>query len=180
VRKQIGKKREALDAIRKSLDASEAMLADNPRDDQVKTDLAQESVLLIDLLLANGATAEARERTQRAIATLRPLAITPDSKRYYLVNYVFLLVNSPFAQPGGIDEILTLARKAVDLMQREDPETLDLLAKAYDRAGRPQEAVAAEQKAVALLPAPTPGRPIDERRKALDATLRALQAKSVK
>jgi tetratricopeptide (TPR) repeat protein len=180
VQKQIGKKQEALANCRRSLDASEAMLAENPQNEQFKIDIAQETVLLVDLLIANGQRDEARERTARAIAGLKPLAMAADPNRYYLVDCVALLVGTPFPQFATSEETLALARKAVEMMRGEDPETLDLLAKACDRAGLPAEAVAEEQKAIALLPASQPGRPRDERRRALDETLGALQAKAAR
>jgi serine/threonine protein kinase len=178
VESQMGKKQEALANCRKSLDLSEAMLAESPQDGQTKTDIAQETVLMVDLLSDNGLRDEARERTARELARLRPLALAANPDLYYLVDYVKLLLSTPLPHLATVQEALSLARKAVDLMHGEDPETLDLLAKVYDRAGLARDAVAAEQKAIAVLPSPQPGRPPDERRRALDQTLARLQSKA--
>jgi non-specific serine/threonine protein kinase/serine/threonine-protein kinase len=178
VQQRMGKMQEALANARQSLAASEVMAADNPQDSQTKIDILQETVLLVDLLLANGQRDEARERTKRTLKDIKPLATAPEANRYYLVDYVALLVNTPFPEFATADEKVELARRAVTLMRGADVETLDLLAKAYDHAGRPQEAVATEQKAVGLLPPPQPGRPTDERRRALDETLAGMQSRA--
>jgi tetratricopeptide (TPR) repeat protein len=180
VQQQTGKTKEGLVNCRKSLEATEAMLPEDPQNEQFKIDIAQETVLLVDLLIANGERDEARERTANAIARLKPLALAADPNRYYLLDCVTLLVGPQFAQFATADDTIMLATKAVDMMQGEDPETLDLLARAYDHAGRAQDAVAEEQKAIAHLPPLVPGRPRDQRRHALDDNLARFQANVAK
>ena len=180
VQKRIGKKKEALANCRQSLDASEAMHQESPQDGQTRTDIAQETVLLVDLLRENGQPDEAREQTKRALADLKPLALAANPKRTYLVDYVALLVGTAPAPFATAEEAIKFAKTAVDFMKGADPETLDLLAKAYDHAGRTEDAIAAEQKAIAQLPPLEPGRPTDQRRRELDETLATLQAKAAK
>jgi tetratricopeptide (TPR) repeat protein len=180
VQKRIGRKKEALANCRQSLESSKAMQAESPQDDQTKTDIAQETVLLVDLLRENGQPDEAREQTKRALADLKPLALAANPKRTYLVDYVALLVGTAPAPFATAEEAIKFAKTAVDFMKGADPETLDLLAKAFDRAGRVADAVAVEQKAIAQLPPLDPGRPMDQRRRELDETLATLQAKAAK
>jgi len=121
-------------------------------------DIAQEKVLLVDLLLANGSRAEAYGETARAAAYLKPLAQTDPPNRYYLADYVTILAATLFPEFASADETLAYSRKAVDLLHSEDPETLDLLAQSWRRSGNPEEALVAERKAIALLLPPRPGR----------------------
>ena len=97
--------------------------------------------------------------------------------RYYLVDYVTILAGTPFAEFASAEETLAYARKAVDLMHGEDPETLDLLAQSWRRAGNLEEAIAAEQKALALLPPAKPGQ-VPEMRRKLHANLDALKSQA--
>jgi serine/threonine protein kinase/tetratricopeptide (TPR) repeat protein len=180
VQQKMGKRQEALANCRRSLENSKSILAESPQDGQAKTDIAQERVLLVSLLLANGQRDEAREQTEGALTELKPLAQAADPDLYYLVDYVALLVGTPFTQFATAEETISHARKAMELMKGVDPETLDLLAKAYDRAGRVVDAIAAEQKAIEVLPRLDPGRPTDGRRGALAQTLAGLQAKAAK
>ena len=93
------------------------------------------------------------------------------------MDYITILVGTPFAEMASAGETLAYARKAAGLMHGRDPETLDLLAQACLRAGKPEEALAAEQKAIALLPAARPG-PVPEMRRKLEAALATLEARA--
>jgi tetratricopeptide (TPR) repeat protein len=177
IQKRTGKAAEALRNCRGSLAASEALRAEDPANVLYRIDVAQEKVLLIDLLLTAGDRAEARAETARAVAYLKPLAQADPPNRYYLVDYVTILVGTPFAEFASADETLAYAQKAADLMHRADPETLDLLAQACLRAGKPEDAIGAERKAIALLPPAKPG-PVPEMRRKLAAALGALQAQA--
>jgi tetratricopeptide (TPR) repeat protein len=174
IQRRTGKPKEALENCRGSLVASEALRAEDPKNVLYGIDVAQEKVLLIDLLLTGGERAEARAETTSAVAYLKPLVESDPPNRYYLVDYVTILVGTPFPEFASADETLAYAQKAVDLMQGQDPESLDLLAQAYRRAGKRGEAIAAERKAMALLPAAKPG-PVPEMRRKLAARLDALQ-----
>jgi len=177
IQKRIGKPTEALRNCRGALTASEALRAEDPKNVLYGIDVAQERVLLVDLLLAAGDRAEAHTETVQAVAYLKPLASGDPPNRYYLVDYVTILTGTPFREFASADETLAYAQKAVNLMHGEDPETLDLLAQAYGRAGKREDAVSAEQKALALLPPAKPG-PVPEMRRKLTAELDALQAQA--
>lgn len=177
IQKRTGKPKEALQNCRLSLAASEALHSEDPRNVLYSIDVAQERVLLIDLLVTAGDRPQAHAETARAVAFLKPLAQADPPDRYYLVDYVTILVGTPFAEFASPEETLAYARKAVDLMHGADPETLDLLAQACRRAGRFQDALAAEQNAIALLPPAHPG-PVPEMRRKLAAALGTLQAQA--
>jgi non-specific serine/threonine protein kinase/serine/threonine-protein kinase len=177
IQKRTGKGAEALENCRRSLAASQALHGEDPRNVLFGIDVAQEQVLLIDLLLTSGGRAEAHAETARAVAYLKPLAQAEPPNRYYLVDYVTILTGTPFPEFASADETLAYARRAVDQDRGTDPETLDLLAQACRRAGKPADALAAEQKAVALLPPANPG-PVPEMRRKLTAALEALQAQA--
>jgi tetratricopeptide (TPR) repeat protein len=175
IQKRTGKPKEALENCRRSLAASETLHAEDPGNVLYGIDVAQEKVLLIDLLLTGGDRSAARAETARAVAYLKPLAQADPPNRYYLVDYVTILAGTPFPEFASADQTLAYARKAVDLMHGADPETLDLLAQACRRARKLEDAIAAEQKAIALLPPAKPG-PVPEMRRKLAAALAALQA----
>jgi tetratricopeptide (TPR) repeat protein len=177
IQKRTGKTTDALRNCRESLAASDELHAEDPKNLLYGIDVAQEKVLLIDLLLTGGERAEARAETARAVAYLKPLAQADPPNRYYLVDYVTILAGTPFTEFASADETLAYAQKAANLMHGEDPETLDLLAQAWRRVGKLQDAIASEQKALALLPPAKPG-PVPEMRRKLTATLEALQTQA--
>jgi tetratricopeptide (TPR) repeat protein len=177
IQKRTDKPADALLNCRRSLEASEALHAEDPKNVLYGIDVAQEKVLLVDLLLAGSDPAAARAETARAVAYLRPLAAAEPPNRYYLVDYVTILAGTPFREFASPAETLAWARKAVDLMRGTDPESLDLLAQACRRAGSLEEAIAAEQKAIALLP-PAQSGPVPEMRRKLTATLAEFQSQS--
>jgi serine/threonine protein kinase len=172
IQKRTGKAKEALESCRRSLASSEALRAEDPKNNLYGIDVAQERVLLIDILLTDKNTREARKETATALAYLKPLALVDNPDRYYLIDYVTILATTPFPDLASSEETVRLAAKAA---QDADPETLDLLAKAYARANRMSEAVATEGKAIALLPPAKQG-PTPEIRRKLEASLEAFRA----
>jgi len=178
VQKRTGKPKEALASCRHSLAISEALLADDPKNSQFAIDVVQEKVLLIDLLLAAGERSAARTETARLLAHLSSLVTAQRPSLYYLASYLAVVDSTPFPEFWKAEDAIAIARKAVDMTRGADPESLDLLARAYGRAGNLIEAVATEQKAIALLPAAKAGRPVPETRRKLEATLRELEQQS--
>jgi tetratricopeptide (TPR) repeat protein len=164
-----GDPEKALLSCRHALGLSEALQGEDPKNSQYGIDIAQEKVLLIDLLLAAGQQAEARQTTALTLAQLKAPAHDSNPSIYYLVDYLKLLLETPFIELRAGEDALALAHKAVGMTR--DTETLDLLAKAYRQAGQVDEAVATEKAAIALLPPLPPGRPSPEIRVKLNATL---------
>jgi len=175
VQQRTGKPREALENSRHSLALSQALLRNDPLDALLGIDVAQEYVLLLDLLVA-GRQPDAHAETAHAVAYLKPLAHAPRATLYYVVDYSKILVATPFPEFLNGEDLIALARRAVTMST--DSETLDILARAYQRAGRFAEAIEAAQRALAALPPPPPaGRPVPEVRRKLEASLVSLQAR---
>jgi tetratricopeptide (TPR) repeat protein len=172
VEKRAGKTEDALNTVRRSLALSQALKAADPKNREYSIDIAQEKVLLIDLLLAGGKKEEARTETAATLAWLRPLVEGSDNL-YYLTDYVALLDDTPFKEFAQTEDAVAVARKAVAITK--DSETLDLLARALQRAGNFKDAVEAELQAIALLPPAQKGRPVSETRQTLESALVAMQ-----
>ena len=169
VQKREGKIRDALANCHKSLEISKGVRAEDSTNDLAGADMAQEYVLLIDLLQASNQRAEAHNETAHAVEFLKPLQMRAGQYHYYyLVDYVTLLVTMPFPEFSSAEERLSLARKAVEVTR--DYETLDLLAQAYDLADRAGDAIA-------MLPPSKPGGKTAENRKKLTDNLQKFQRK---
>ena len=82
-----------------------------------------------------------------------------------------MLVTTPFPEFRNDAAALRYASLAVQMTARKDPESLDLLARAFARNGRPAEAVAAEREALALLPSATLDGVDPEPRKSMQSNL---------
>ena len=178
VEKRAGKTEDAVNWVRRSLAISQALSAADPKNSQYSIDIAQEKVLLIDLLLADGKKEEARTETAATLAWLRPLVHSDKPSLIYLADYVALLDDTPFKELAQGEDAVALARQAVEMTGRKDSETLDLLARALQRSGNFKEAAEAEQQALALLPPAQTGRPVPETRQKLQSTLAAIQTAS--
>jgi non-specific serine/threonine protein kinase/serine/threonine-protein kinase len=177
VQKRIGKLPQALDSVRKSLGITEDLLEKDPRNRQFQLDFHQALVLLIDVLHKSGNNREARLQTVRALGFLKPLVTERDALEPQVEDYVWLLVTTPFPDLEDNPAALRYARKVVALTRAKDPQTLDVLARAYAKNSDFANAAAVERKAVALLPPfdPTHGAP--ELRKMLEANVTRFEAK---
>jgi len=176
IQKREGKIADALQSCEKSLLASEALLAADPRNDHYRDQVTGERLLNIELLLAGKRQAEARALTIRTLADLRPLA--HEGNYRYLLYYLTLLVNPSYSDPAGADDAISLARQAVEISKGRDAEALDLLARALEREEDFTEAAQQEQKALALLPPAASGKTASEIRRKISQSLTALQAKA--
>jgi len=176
VQKRSAKTTEALASCRRSLAISEELLAADPKNSQFAIDVVQEKALLIELLLAAHDSKTARPETERLLLQLKPLIADAKPSIYYLASYLSVVIATPFADLWRADEAISAARKAVDITAGADPESLDLLARAYGRAGRLAEAAATEQKAISLLPAVREGKPVPEQRAKLEHALEEFKA----
>jgi len=179
VQQRAGEFTDALISSRKSLEISEPLAARDPKNEQFQIDLAQEKVLLIDLLLQNGRREEARRETLAALALLNPKVREEKPSLYYLTDYLAILDNTPFRDLVVSAEAVRLAKKGVAMTRGQDSETLDLLAKALEGAGNREDAMATEKRALALLPPAQPGKPIMEPRRALEATLASMGQRKI-
>lgn len=171
IQKRAGSAAEALATCRDALDESLALWQDDSRNSVHQHDIANARLLLIDLLSDSGRSAEARAVTVAATQDLRPMAHAANPTSYLLTDYVTLLVTTRFPELTGNEDTLALARKAVELTERGDPETMDLLARAYHRAGNSTQAAETEKKAIGLLPPQREGRPKTLMRREMEARL---------
>ena len=92
-----GKTAEALASMRRSLAMTEALLADDPKDERLQLDRQQGLVKEIELLSANSLTDEARTETKRALAIMKPLA-DQSTQFQHAEDYAQLLSTTPFAE----------------------------------------------------------------------------------
>jgi hypothetical protein len=82
------------------------------------------------------------------------LADRPEASSDELSDYVSIVLSCSPGHPCDAVAALPYARRIVDKSREQDAESLETLAFTYFQAGDPADAVAAEQKAVALV-APT-------------------------
>ena len=90
-------------------------------------------------LAKTGRTAEAVDELRQAV-TLRPDSVE------YRINLGYALGVS-----GNVPEALTEFQKAVELSGGKDWRSLDMLATAYYKSGRPADAIQAERQALELV-----------------------------
>jgi eukaryotic-like serine/threonine-protein kinase len=155
VQQHNGKSAEALRSMHRSLQMTETLLAEDPKDDQKQLDRQQGLMKEIDLLIANGRTTEARAETKSALGIMKPLAV--ESARFQRVqDYAHLLATTPFDELRDDEAALHFARKAVQMTHESDPDVLHTLALAYQRSGDLARALETEKEALALLPAGAP------------------------
>ncbi|HEY6342365.1 MAG TPA: protein kinase [Bryobacteraceae bacterium] len=163
------KKAEALDDIRSARSITRDLLSHDQLNERSRVDETQETVLLIGLLNETGRKEQARHETAAALAKLEPLIHAETPNLFYLTDYVSILDDTLFPEFVKSRNVVETARKAA--AAGKDWETLDLLARALERAGNLGEAAETETKALNLLPPAKPGRPKPENRKNLEESL---------
>jgi serine/threonine protein kinase len=155
VQQHNGKSAEALVSMRKSLEMTEALLAEDPKDEIYQIDRQRGLMKEIELLAANHLTGEARAETKRALEIMKPLA-EQSTQFQHAEDYAQLLATTPFDDLRNDAAALKYARKAVSMTQESDPDVLHALALAYERSGDARHAIEADNKALALLPTGAP------------------------
>ena len=155
VQQHNGRSEEALASMRTSLQMTDSLLLDDPKDEQKQLDRQQGSMKEIELLLENHRLEEARAETKRALAIMKPLA-DGSTQFQHAEDYAQLLATTPFAELRDDTAALRYARKAVSMTHESDPDVLHALALAYERNGDTRHAMEADNKALALLPAGAP------------------------
>jgi len=146
---------EALASMRRSLQMTETLLSEDPKDEHKQLDRQQGLVREIELLVENHRTEEARAETKRALGIMKPLA-DQSTQFQHAEDYAQLLATTPFAELRDDAAALQYARKAVSMTHEADPDVLHALALAYDRNGDKRRAIEADNKALAMLPAGAP------------------------
>jgi eukaryotic-like serine/threonine-protein kinase len=144
---------EALASYTKGLEIAETLAREDPQNRQARTDYHIALGRLADIFFAVGRRDEARSLAQRALTFLRTIVDLPDASQYDVYNYAWILVTTPFEPLRNPSAAEKYADKAVRMTDGSDPRMLDLLARAYDSAGKARHAVETEAKALKLLPA---------------------------
>jgi tetratricopeptide (TPR) repeat protein len=150
--KTAGKNDEAVDSFRQALKITESLASEDPKNTEYKRDLHITLGRLADALYAAGKQQEARRATEQALQVLRPMVDAPGASDYEIYQYCWLLLTTPFQDLRAPSLARHYAEQLVQATAGKDPNTLDLLARAYAGAGDFARAVETETKAVALLP----------------------------
>jgi tetratricopeptide (TPR) repeat protein len=169
--KSVGKISAALASAEKGRAISEALLATDPKNQQYQLDLPEALKLEIELDLLAGRQAAARRQTERVLRFLEPIVNSPAASETLLFDYSSILTETPFRDQQNSDAALNSATRAVALTHEVDPEMLEALALALDKAGKRAQAAGMIQKAIALLPPTRPGDPIPQLRSTLEREL---------
>ena len=112
--------------------------------------------------------------TERALRVLRPIVDAPGASFNETYNFGWLLLTTPFQDLQDPALAKGYAAKLVSSSKEKDPNTLDLLARAYFGTGDAKQAVETETKALALLPANTQS----DARKELESNLAKFRARA--
>jgi eukaryotic-like serine/threonine-protein kinase len=151
VQQYAGRSADALQSIRRSLQMTEALTLEDPKDEQKQIARQQALMREIELLSENHLTEEARSETKRALAIMKPLA-EQSVLFQHAEDYAQLLSTTPFTELHDDAAALQFARKAVAMTRETDPDILHALALAYERNGDTRHALEADNKALAMLP----------------------------
>src|SRR5262249_54899875 len=127
----------------------------DPENVQAQRDVTVALGRMADALIGAGRQSSARPVTERALRMLAPLVNAPHPSEMDLQQYAWILVTTPFADLRDASAALRSSQKAVAITNGTDPAMLDLLARALAANQNLTEAIATEEKALALLPAGT-------------------------
>jgi tetratricopeptide (TPR) repeat protein len=96
--------------------------------------------------------ARSKNLFRESLEAYRQLAEAPQSAMIDWNEYANALNECPFPDLRLTTDAVRFAQKAVEATQSKNPGALDTLAWAYHRAGRKDEAIATQRKAISLLP----------------------------
>jgi len=128
-----------------------SLAAAQPSNLQVRAHLAGALVRLGDLLSKAGDRSEGPSLIARGVAAQKSLADRREASSDEMSDYVSMLLSCNPGRPCDAAAALPYARRMVGKSREQDPESLETLALTYWQAGDPADAVATEQKAVALV-----------------------------
>jgi eukaryotic-like serine/threonine-protein kinase len=148
-----GRYKESAENCQSAIRVLDSLLYDDPNNQQYQRDLISALDLLASADEETKQTELGRPLIVRALTLLKPLVDQPQPMVHDLHEYAWILLTTPFRDLRDPTKALAAARKAVKLTNQRSPAVLDLLARALDANGNPEEAVPIEQRALALLPA---------------------------
>jgi non-specific serine/threonine protein kinase/serine/threonine-protein kinase len=155
-----GRKREAIDRFRTGVRIYDSL----PELTDTLRYLRTEVLMRIASLHAElGEHQEAAARARECVTALRLLAGRPESPATYSITLAELLSGSVAKQVRDPQEAIVYAERAV-AKQPDAVANNDILADCYHRAGRTADAVKSLERALALMPPPKPGAPVNRSR----------------
>lgn len=144
---------EAEKQFRQGLRILDQLMAEDPPNRQYQRDCVATLVRLSNLLVNEpGRRAEARQLSVRALDLLRPLVASPQGTDFDIQLYTYMLVAAPFKDLRNPAEALPYAQRSAQKSGGNNPQVLDILARAYYGIGNRARAIETEKKALALVP----------------------------
>ncbi len=147
----------ALDSYRRAVDVFDGLLVANPVNQRIRTLLSYLLLRRSPTLLRAGQPGDASASTHRGLALLKAQAERPTAGPTDLNEYAFWLLTCVPESERRPSEALRFARRAVET--QANPVYLDTLALAYFQTGAADEAVKTDERALAMLPPTTGGKP---------------------
>jgi serine/threonine protein kinase/predicted negative regulator of RcsB-dependent stress response len=147
-----GKEADAVASFQEAVKINEALLAEDPKNSQYRRDLRLALERLAETLVMLKRMNEARMAFQRVLNMLKPIVDSPDAPFYETYQYCWILLTTPFRDLQNPALARHYAEILVKTTHQKDPNTLDLLARAYFANGDASQAEKAESLALTLLP----------------------------
>lgn len=168
---RLSKTPEALHCYRRVAELLEAQCTADARNVVWREKLAEALTYVASALLSEGQAAEARQYARRGLEMAREVASRPGATAEQALNYAWLAVTIEPTELRDAAAALPFARRAVEMGGASDPMALHVLAQALAGSGDYRSAAQAVEKALALLPAAEPGKPVPARRATLEKAL---------
>ena len=130
-----------------------------------------------NLLMPLGKTQEARARAAEGIGILAGLADFPNATLSHVFGACRWLTETDVRELRRPARAVVYCRAAAERTERKDPDAFEGLAMALDQLGDAAGAVAAAEKAVALLPPSAPGKAPSRQRITMENALKRYRAK---
>lgn len=130
-----------------------------------------------NLLVALGRRAEAKAAAGEGLAALVALASAPKATLGHVFGACRWLTETEVVDLRDPAAAARFCRAAVERTNGEDPDAFEGLATALDQCGDRKGAVEAAERALSLVPPATPGEPVSQQRRDMEAALRNYQRK---
>jgi tetratricopeptide (TPR) repeat protein len=168
---QLNNMQEALKSYRRAGEMLELQVRDEPGNILWQQNLSEVLTDVASCLIALGQPQEARGEAQRGLQLAKAVADRPGSTGEQSYNYAWLAVTVDPEDLRDPASALPYAKKAVELSHSQDPLCLHVLAEAYDGTKDYRDAVATEEKALALFAPAEPGKPQPRNRGIIERAL---------
>jgi len=165
----LGRQADAVASYQEAVERLDALLAADPANQRVRTLLSYLLLRRSPALLRAGRRTAAAASTRRGLGLLREQAERAAAAPTDMNEYAQWLLTCQPASERRPAEALRFARRAVDAQPQ--PLYLDTLALAYFQTGAREQAVRAEERALALLPPAAPRAPSSGLRREIESRL---------